>query len=106
MDPPSKHVALIFGASGISGWAVTNNLFSYPTPSTFSRVIGLTNRPMDLSGSQLPKNDSRLEIYSGINLREDIQMVKEQMRSKISNLQDITHVYYCGKYCNLSLDMV
>ncbi|EXF82147.1 hypothetical protein CFIO01_00661 [Colletotrichum fioriniae PJ7] len=96
MDPPSKHVALVFGASGISGWAVTNNLFSYPTPSTFSRVIGLTNRPMDLSGSQLPKNDSRLEIYSSTNLREDIQTVKEQMRSKIPNLQDITHVYYCA----------
>ncbi|KAH8421694.1 3-oxo-Delta-4 [Colletotrichum scovillei] len=97
MDPPSKCVALVFGASGISGWAVTNNLFSYPTASTFCRIIGLTNRPMDLSASQLPKNDPRLEIYSGINLREDIETVKEQMRTKIPNLQDVTHVYYCGQ---------
>ncbi|KAK1458594.1 SirQ [Colletotrichum cuscutae] len=96
MEPTSKYVALVFGASGISGWAVTNNLFIYPTASTFCRIIGLTNRPMDLSGSQLPKNDPRLEIYSGINLREDIETVKEQMKIKIPNMQDITHVYYCA----------
>ncbi|KAK1520283.1 heterokaryon incompatibility protein [Colletotrichum costaricense] len=51
---------------------------------------------MDLSGSQLPKNDPRLEIYSGINLREDIETIKEQMKIKIPNMQDITHVYYCA----------
>ncbi|KAK1718923.1 hypothetical protein BDP67DRAFT_393633 [Colletotrichum lupini] len=96
MEPSSKYVALVFGANGISGWAVTNNLFIYPTASTFCRIIGLTNRPMDLSGSQLPKNDPRLEIYSGINLREDIETIKEQMKIKIPNMQDITHVYYCA----------
>jgi nucleoside-diphosphate-sugar epimerase len=91
-----SNVALVFGASGISGWAVTRNLLSYPTPTTFTRVIGLTNRPMNLAESQLPQDDARLEIYSGINLRQDLAEVKKEMEAKIPNLGDVTHMYYCG----------
>lgn len=76
---------------------MTNNLLSYPTPTTFSRVIGLTNRPMSLADSQLPQDDDRLELYSGINLREDLAEVKKQMAAKIPDLDRVTHVYYCGK---------
>lgn len=91
-----SNVALVFGASGISGWAVTRNLLSYPSPTTFSRVIGLTNRPMSLAESQLPQDDARLEIYSGINLRQDLAEVKREMEAKIPNLDEVTHMYYCG----------
>lgn len=93
-----RKVALVFGASGISGWAVTRNLFSYPSSTTFSRIVGLTNRPLDLNSSQLPVDDPRLEIYSGINLRESLDTVKEQMAAKISKLDEVTHVYYCGQF--------
>lgn len=97
MGSLDKNVALVFGASGISGWAVTRNLFSYPTASTFSRIIGLSNRPMDLAESQLPVEDHRLEIYSGINLREDLETVKARMTESIPKINEVTHVYYCGK---------
>jgi hypothetical protein len=95
-----KNVALVFGASGISGWAATKNLLAYPTPTTFSRVIGLTNRPLSLSESGLPE-DPRLELYHGIDLRGDFASVKEQMQQKIPNLDEVTHMYYCGPFSSL-----
>ncbi|CAG8082590.1 unnamed protein product [Penicillium salamii] len=87
--------ALVIGASGISGWAVAKNLLSYPTATTFSRVIGLTHRPRTAQEIGLPQ-DSRLEIYSGINLRNDLEDVKHQMRARIPNLEQVTHMYYCA----------
>jgi nucleoside-diphosphate-sugar epimerase len=97
MGSVDRNVALVFGASGISGWAVTNNLLSYPAATTFSRIIGLTNRPMDKENSQLPIDDPRLEIYDGVDLRGDQASVMQQMRAIIPNVDEVTHVYYCGQ---------
>lgn len=95
----SKKVALVFGASGISGWAITNNLFNYPTPTTFSRIIGLTNRPLDSKASALPTDDARLELYSGVNLRDDLETVKAKLSETVPRLDEVTHVYYAGTCC-------
>lgn len=92
----SRNVALVFGASGISGWAVANNLVSYPTADTFSRIIALTHRPRTLEESGLPQ-DSRIELYYGVDLRGDLAQVLGQMQEKIPNLADVTHMYYCGR---------
>lgn len=96
MGSIENNVALVFGASGISGWAVTKNLLSYPTTTTFSRIIGLTHRPMDLKNSQLPTDDPRLEIYSGVNLRNDLSSVIDQLKATVPRLEEVTHMYYCG----------
>lgn len=96
MGSIENNVALVFGASGISGWAVTKNLLNYPTATTFSRIIGLTHRPMDLENSQLPTDDPRLEIYSGVNLRSDLSSVIDQLKATVPRLDEVTHVYYCG----------
>lgn len=88
-------VALVFGASGISGWALAKNLLSYPTPTTFDRVIGLTHRPRTIVESGLPQ-DLRLELYSGVDLRTDLDTVKRQMQERVPDLNQVTHVYYCG----------
>lgn len=92
----AKNVALVFGASGISGWAVTKCALSYPTPATFDRVIGLTNRPLPLEKSGLPQ-DPRLELHHGVYLRGSLDEVMSQLRDKVPNLEDVTHVYYLGK---------
>lgn len=92
----SDKVALVFGASGISGWAVTRSLLEYPTPSTFSRVIGLTHRPQTREELGLP-DDPRLEVYSGVNLRADLEEVMNQMHETVRQLDQVTHVYYLGK---------
>ena len=91
----THNVALVFGASGISGWAVTKNLLSYPSASTFTRVIALANRPRSLAECSLPQ-DPRLELYSGIDLRGNLDQVLGTMKGKIPNLNEITHMYYCG----------
>lgn len=92
----NHNVALVFGASGISGWAVTKNLLSYPTANTFRRIIALTNRPRSLAENGLPQ-DPRLELYSGIDLRGSLEEVLEGMKGKIPSLSEVTHMYYCGK---------
>ncbi|OQE24005.1 hypothetical protein PENFLA_c010G10856 [Penicillium flavigenum] len=103
----SKNVALVFGASGISGWAVTKCALSYPTPTTFDRVIGLMNRPLPLEESGLP-HDPRLELHCGVNLRGNLDEVLCQLQEKIPNLEDVTHVYYLA-YSNAtaySIDVI
>jgi hypothetical protein len=91
------HVALVFGASGISGWAVMQNLLTYPSPTTFGRIIGLTNRPLSKAESNLPEDDKRVELYSGIDLRQELEEVKKRLSNTIPRLEEVTHVYYCGK---------
>lgn len=95
MIESQNNVALVFGASGISGWAVTKNLLSYPSATAFSRVIALTHRPRTVEDSGLPL-DPRLELYSGVDLRANLDYVKQQLTSKIPNLDQVTHVYYLG----------
>lgn len=92
----NSNVALVFGASGISGWAVTKNLLSYPSANTFSRIIALTNRPRLLSECRLP-HDPRLELYSGVNLRGSLEKVLAEMGA-VPNLNKVTHMYYCGMF--------
>lgn len=91
----AKRVALVFGSSGISGWAVAKNVLTYPTPTTFSRVIGLTNRPKTVQESGLPQ-DPRLELHSGVNLQANLGSVMTQLQDKVPNLDEVTHVYYLG----------
>ncbi|KAK4897070.1 hypothetical protein LTR28_001772 [Elasticomyces elasticus] len=76
-----------------SGYAIVHALTTYPTPTTFSRIIGLTNRPLHRDVAQLPP-DGRIEIYDGLNLlhREQVLM---QLQA-IPNIQSITHAYFCA----------
>lgn len=85
--------ALIFGASGVSGWAVTNQALQYPTKSTFGQVTALTNRPLSLEDSQLP-NDPRLHLVSGIDLTGSVASVVEGLTNKVKNSATISHVFF------------
>jgi len=87
--------ALVFGASGITGWAITNAALSYPTPTTFKRVVGLTNRPLSVKEAALPQ-DPRLHLYPGLDLSQDSQTITEYL-SKIDNIGETTHVYFACK---------
>jgi hypothetical protein len=86
--------ALVFGASGITGWAITNSALTYPTSSTFSRVVGLTSRPLSLETSGFP-TDSRLQLYSDLDLSQDAETITKYLR-KIEKVERITHVYFAG----------
>ncbi|KAL7919088.1 hypothetical protein ACQKWADRAFT_330032 [Trichoderma austrokoningii] len=86
--------ALVFGASGMTGWALTNAALSYPTATTFKRVVGLTNRPLSVEEAGLPQ-DPRLHLYPGLDLGKDSQSIAGYL-SKIENISETTHIYFAS----------
>lgn len=103
MSQLSKH-AIIYGASGLIGWALVNELLgSYPYSSSFSKVTAVTNRPLNLSESHWPDKDSRkakLQLVSGIDLRNgDGTTLAEGLKEAINDVENVTHVFYLGTNC-------
>lgn len=88
--------ALILGASGISGWSLMNQARNYPSPTTFSRITGTTNRPMTLEQAQLPA-DPRLQIASGIDFTKSVDEAARSLKEKIPDVDTVTHVFFTGK---------
>ncbi|KAK5114337.1 hypothetical protein LTR62_002589 [Meristemomyces frigidus] len=85
--------ALVFGASGVTGYPLLKQLLTYPTPTTFSRVIGVTNRPLKKEVALLP-DDARIELYSDLDLTD-----RNKTLFSIQHIQGIeytTHVYFAA----------
>ncbi|KAL8673607.1 MAG: hypothetical protein Q9168_001962 [Polycauliona sp. 1 TL-2023] len=107
MSEEGKH-ALVFGASGLIGWGIVDQLLSnYPSSGTFAQVTALVNRPLDLQNSfwSLPANRSPrvqesserpdFDLVSGINLADGtIDSVTELLQTKVKGIEHVTHVYY------------
>jgi hypothetical protein len=89
--------ALIFGASGISGWSLLNQTRVYPSPTSFARITGTTNRPLSLEQAQLPKDD-RVKLVHGIDLTKPVDEVVLSLKDKIPDVHTVTHVFFTGKY--------
>lgn len=89
-----NRTALVFGASGITGWAILREALKYPTPSTFHKVIGFTNRLLDRPKSFLPE-DSRLVIVPGVDLTATVDDVVAKLAG-IDGIKDVTDVYFAG----------
>lgn len=87
--------ALVFGASGVTGWSFINEiLHDYPKSNTWKRAHALTNRSLSQEQSQWPQ-DPRLNIVSGIDLLAGSQEDLEgQLKTKIDDINEVTHVYY------------
>jgi hypothetical protein len=88
----SSKQALIFGASGISGWSLMQECLIYPTRETFSQVIGLTNRPLKDEDAMLP-DDKRWELQSGMDLTKGVDSVVALLKG-IKGIEATTHVYF------------
>ncbi|KAL8918125.1 MAG: hypothetical protein Q9172_005552 [Xanthocarpia lactea] len=98
MDGKGKH-ALVFGASGLIGWGVVDQLLSnYPTQGTFAKVTALVNRPLDVRDSFWPLDSPRrpdLQLVSGINLADvTVQSATELLQTKVKGIEDVTHAFY------------
>ncbi|KAJ8115984.1 hypothetical protein OPT61_g2490 [Boeremia exigua] len=85
--------ALVFGASGISGWSILNEITSYPTPTTFAKITGLSNRPLTLEQAYLPQDD-RLNLVNGIDLTKSIPEVVQMIKGKVDSAHTISHVFF------------
>ncbi|OCL09603.1 hypothetical protein AOQ84DRAFT_388059 [Glonium stellatum] len=96
--------ALVFGASGVTGWAFVNEILNdYPTKGVWMKVHALTNRPISLHDSMW-SNDPRLNIVSGVDLLKGNQEELEQvMKEKIKGVEEVTHVYYLAYKANKDL---
>lgn len=87
--------ALVFGASGITGWAIVNAILNgYPSPSTFSKVTALTNRPLAPETAQWPQSD-RLQVVSGLDvLAGDQSTLEKTLKDKVKDVSTVSHVYF------------
>lgn len=91
--------ALVYGATGIQGWAVTNQLLNnYPTAGSFDKITALTNRPVTeemLWPSSSPSSPA-FQVISGIDLLDSggQDAVNESLQSKVSDIETVTHVFF------------
>jgi hypothetical protein len=92
--------ALIYGASGISGWAIVNAILDgYPSKDAFSKVTAMVNRPLT-RGMALWSDDPRLQIVSGVDLVKGTQEeLEKQIKDKVEDFESVTQVYF---YCECS----
>jgi hypothetical protein len=90
--------ALVFGASGISGWAIVNQILSdYPAKGVFSAVTALANRPLPAEYAQWPQ-DPRLDVVSGLDLMKGSQEdLEATVKAKVKGIENVTQVYYFCK---------
>lgn len=88
---------LVLGASGVSGWAVMHQALSYPTPTTFEKITGMTNRPMTKEKALLPASEKRIRLVSGIDFTRPVDEVKDLLKEKVTDIDTVTHVIYTGK---------
>lgn len=96
----SENHALVVGASGIIGWSVVDQLLrQYPSPSPFSKITALVNRPMKLEHSFWPETSSgrpKLRLVTGVNLLCGDEEFESIVRDKIPDVDSISHIYYFG----------
>jgi len=96
---PENH-ALVFGASGITGWAITNQILKgYPEADTFKKVTALTNRPLKQEATLWPTSE-KLQLVSGLDLMNEKgqQALEDEMKSKIKDVDTVTHVFFFGVF--------
>lgn len=101
----ASHHAIVYGASGIIGWALVAELLgSCSHSASFTKITAVTNRPLDLSESHWPEVDSSrvdLQLVSGINLREgDGAALAKTLGQAVKDVRTVTHIYYLGTRCH------
>ncbi|KAK7217309.1 hypothetical protein V2G26_005312 [Clonostachys chloroleuca] len=77
--------ALIFGASGISGWSLLNQTRVYPSETAFKRITGTTNRPLALNQALIAE-DEKIKLISGIDLRAGVEEVVAKLQNQIPDI--------------------
>ncbi|CAG9973691.1 unnamed protein product [Clonostachys byssicola] len=85
--------ALIFGASGISGWSLLNQTRVYPSETAFKRITGTTNRPLALNQALIAE-DERIKLISGIDLRAGVEEVVAKLQDQVPDIATVTHVFF------------
>ncbi|KAM4064342.1 sirq protein [Hirsutella rhossiliensis] len=98
MAEQSNH-AIVFGAAGLLGWSVVNQLLSgYPRAGSFSKVTAVVNRPVSEADLCLPETSPQrpaLQVVSGIDLLQGSgDALARQLADRVPDAGRITHVFY------------
>ncbi|KAI3334426.1 hypothetical protein F4824DRAFT_490177 [Ustulina deusta] len=98
MEETPRH-AIVFGASGLIGWAVVDQLLRwYPEAGTFSKITAVTNRPVKLSESHWPGSGTarpNLQLISGVDLRHgDGVTLANSLKQAVEDIDTVTHLFY------------
>lgn len=98
------HHAVVFGCSGINGWALVNQLLSgYPSAGSFSKITAIANRSFSAHEARWPIDD-RLQIVSGIDLLAgDAAQISKALAEKVSSVETVSHIYYAGGNGSLNI---
>ena len=90
-----QYHALVFGASGITGWAIVNAILNgYPSESAFTKVTALTNRPLPVDIAQWPES-GKLQVVSGLDLLAGDQSTLEAtLKERVSGIETVSHVFF------------
>lgn len=102
-DMADPHHALVFGASGILGWSVVDQILkNYPEKGVFGKVTALCNRPLSEEDAFWPASGPErppLQIVDGVDLTSGtVDQVKETLRRRIPDIDSVTHIYYFGLF--------
>lgn len=107
----APHHALVFGASGILGWSVVDQILkNYPEEGVFRKVTALSNRPLSVENAFWPAagpGTPALQIVDGIDLTSGtVDQVRETLQRRVPDIDTVTHIYYFGmcypEVCTLS----
>ncbi|KAI0161796.1 hypothetical protein GGR52DRAFT_561154 [Hypoxylon sp. FL1284] len=93
------HHALVFGASGILGWSIVDQILkNYPDKGVFHKVTALSNRPLNAENAFWPDGGAgrpALQIVDGIDLTTGtVDEMTETLRSRIPDIDSVTHIYF------------
>lgn len=100
--------ALVFGASGLVGWGVVDQLLAnYPAQGTFSTVSALVNRPFKVEDSFWAERSPErpdLQLVSGVNLAgATVEGVEKLLEAEVKGIENVTHVFYFGTLCSIAV---
>ncbi|KAL2206999.1 hypothetical protein CC79DRAFT_1335232 [Sarocladium strictum] len=97
MSQAPRH-AIVYGASGLIGWALVNELLACSQSATFTKISAVTNRPLDASESHWPQSDSHrpdLQLVSGIDLSQgNGTTLANTLKQAVEDIETVTDVYY------------
>lgn len=86
--------AIVFGASGVTGWGTANALLNdYPTKDAFDRITTLTNRPLSAQDALWPASE-KLTVVSGLDLMADQAELEKSMCERVPSVETVSHVFF------------
>lgn len=60
---------------------ILRQCLDYPSPKTFERVIGLTNRSLAKDHFLIPEANGKSEVHSGLDLSKGVESVVKSLKS-------------------------